>query len=251
MNKMQVTEDRILNGKITLLQPKDGYRVAVDPLLLAASVDVRPGQSILDVGAGVGTAMLCLASRVSNCHITGIEKQIELSDLAQKNITQNGFADQLTVINGDITDSTALNPGSFHHVMTNPPFLEQTKSITSSQKLKALANHESTASLKGWLDFCLQMLVPKGHINLIHRADRLDELLPLMQGKFGGVTVFPLWPKQSRPAKRVLIQARKLIKSPLRLASGLVLHEASGKYTAAAQAILSGKGLIDFGDLAT
>ena len=53
------TEDSLLGGKIMMRQPVQGYRVAIDPLLLAASISVEPGESVLDVGAGVGAAGLC------------------------------------------------------------------------------------------------------------------------------------------------------------------------------------------------
>jgi tRNA1(Val) A37 N6-methylase TrmN6 len=82
------------------------------------------------------------------------------------------------------------------------------------------------------------MLQPKGTLVVVHRADRLDELLAALRGKVGEITVFPLWPKAGRPAKRVLVRARKGVATPLALLPGLVLHEDDGRYTPIAQAVL-------------
>jgi len=81
-------------------------------------------------------------------------------------------------------------------------------------------------------------LKPKGRLTLIHRADRLDELLAELRRHAGEIVVFPLWPKQGQPARRVLVSARTGVATPLRMAAGLVLHEASGAYADAARDVL-------------
>ena len=108
-----------------------------------------------------------------------------------------------------------------------------------------MANRESTVDLAAWLRFAITMLRPKGTLVMIHRADRLDDLLAALQGKVGEIVLFPLWPKTNRPAKRVLIRARKAMQTPLSLLPGLVLHEEDGRYTAAADQVLrDGAGLV-------
>jgi tRNA1(Val) A37 N6-methylase TrmN6 len=93
--------------------------------------------------------------------------------------------------------------------------------------------------LAGWLAACLRMLKPDGYLTLIHRADRLDELLAALLGRAGDVIVFPLWPAAAgRPAKRVLIQARKGARGPLRLVPGLVLHDRDGRFSNVAESVL-------------
>ena len=66
-----------------------------------------------------------------------------------------------------------------------------------------------------------------------------------MADRAGDIAVFPLWPGIGKPASRVIVRARKGVASPTRLLPGLVLHEADGRYTTAADAILrEGAGLI-------
>jgi tRNA1(Val) A37 N6-methylase TrmN6 len=88
------------------------------------------------------------------------------------------------------------------------------------------------------VDFALQMARAGGTVTFIHRSDRLDDLLARFHEKAGGIIVFPFWPKRGRPAKRVIVHAVKGSRAPLILASGLVLHAASGAYTKVADAIL-------------
>jgi tRNA1(Val) A37 N6-methylase TrmN6 len=224
---------------VRLLQPTRGYRVAIDPVFLAASVAAMAGETILDVGGGVGAASLCLAARVPGCRIFSLEIQDELSDLARENIALNGAEGRVECLRGSIAEPLPrLAPGSFHHVMTNPPFNEAASGNASPIAGKDLANRESAVDLASWLRFAVTMLRPKGTLVMIHRADRLDELLAALHGKVGEIVVLPLWPKVDRPAKRVVVRARKAAQTPLALLPGLVLHEADGRYTPAADRIL-------------
>ena len=241
-----VTDDRILGGRVRLTQPQEGYRVAIDPVFLAASVPAAPGDMVLDVGAGVGAAALCLAWREPGCQVRGIEMQRDLARLAARNIELNGFVGRVEVMIGDLLrPPPRLAPSSFHHVMANPPFLPLDAGPLSPHMGRAVANHEGEATLADWVRFCLTMARPKGTVTFIHRADRMEALLGELKSRTGEIVVFPLWPGGSRPASRILVRARKEVGAPTRLAAGLVLHEPDGRYTPAAEAILrDGVGLV-------
>src|SRR5438552_18366251 len=96
------TEDRLLGGRIRLKQPAVGYRAAIDPVFLAAAVAVEPHQLVLDVGCGTGAAMLCLAARVPECRIVGLEMQRDLVRLAGDNAILNAMETRLSVMIGDL-----------------------------------------------------------------------------------------------------------------------------------------------------
>ncbi len=236
--------DSLLGGKVRLRQPPQGYRVAVDPVFLAASVPAASVERLLDVGAGVGAAALCFAHRVPGARVTGLELQPELAGLARQNAVLNDMADRVSIHQGDLLRPPRDLQGGFDHVIANPPYLPAGRAVPPPDASKALANVEGEAGLADWVDFCLKMVKPKGAVTLIHRADRLDELVALLHGRAGGVVIFPLWPKQGREARRVIVRARPGVKTPTRLAAGLVLHEAVGEYTAEARAILRGGGAL-------
>lgn len=241
-----VSADTLLGGKIRLLQPQTGYRAAIDPVFLAAAVPAGPGDMVLDVGAGVGAVSLCLAWRERGCQIRGIEPQRGLARLAARNIELNGFVGRIEVMIGDLLrPPPRLAPGSFHHVMANPPFLPAENGTRPPDPGKAAAQVEGEAGLADWIRFCLTMTRPKGSVTFIHRADRLDALLSELRTRAGEIVIFPLWPGGNKPAGRVLVRARKSVAGPMRLATGLTLHEPDGRYTEAAEAVLRhGAGLV-------
>jgi len=238
---LAVTEDGLLGERVRLRQPAQGPRVAIDPVFLAASIPAEPNQQILDAGCGAGAAMLCLAARVPQCRVIGFELQRDLVRLAGDNVLLNGMADRLSVMVGDLLQPPPrLSPGMFDHVMANPPFIERGRGSRVSDPAKAAATIEGDAALGDWVRFALVMVRAKGTVTFIHRADRIDALLAQLAGRAGGIVVFPLWPKAGQPAGRILVQARKEVAAPAGLAPGLVLHEANGRFTAAADAILRG-----------
>jgi tRNA1(Val) A37 N6-methylase TrmN6 len=238
-----VTDDALLGGRIQLLQPESGYRAAIDPVFLAAAVPARAGERVLDVGAGTGAASLCLAARVDDCRIAGLDVDAAVVRMANENVRRNGAASRVNVMIGDIArPPVRLAPGTFDHAMANPPYLEAGRATPPADSGRATAHveaHGSSANLGDWIKFALSMVRAKGTLTLIHRADRLDHVLSELHGRAGGIVVFPLWPDASaKPAKRVLVHAVKGSAQPMRLAAGLILHASDGRFTAAADAVL-------------
>ena len=235
-----VSRDSLLGGRVTVLQPVTGYRAAIDPVFLAAAVPAAAGERVLDVGSGVGTAALCLATRVPGAKVSGIELQRDLVRLAMRNADLNGLSGGADFMRGNLLEPPLrLAPASFHHVMANPPFVEAGRGNKPPDPGKAAATMEGMADFGDWLKFCLVMARPRGSVTLIHRADRLDEVLAAMRGHLGEIVVFPLWPGGGdKPAKRVVVRGRKGLATPLRLSPGLVLHGPDGAFTEAAHAIL-------------
>jgi tRNA1(Val) A37 N6-methylase TrmN6 len=233
------TEDRLLGGRVRLRQPAEGYRVAIDPVFLAAAVAAEPHQLVLDVGCGAGAAMLCLGLRVPQARIVGLELQRDLVRLAGDNAILNGMEARISVMIGDLLHAPPrLSFGAFDHVMANPPYNERDRSVLAAAAGKTEATVEGAADLGAWVRFALAMVRPKGSITFIHRADRIDALLGEIAGRAGEVVVYPLWAAADRPASRVLVRARKQIAAPARLAPGLVLHRADGRLSEPAESIL-------------
>lgn len=232
------TDDHLLGGRVSLRQPACGYRAAIDPVLLAAAVPAAAGERVLDLGCGVGAAMLCLAVRIPGVFVTGLERQADLAGLALANIAANGLAQRARVVHGEVATLEGLASERFDHVMMNPPFLAAGSGTRSPHATKGLSTTEGDADLALWVDAAHRALVPRGWLTLIHRADRFDTAVAALAPRYGAVTLISLWPRAGEPARRVLIRARKGVRSPATIHPGLVLHGADGAYSERARRIL-------------
>jgi tRNA1(Val) A37 N6-methylase TrmN6 len=241
-----LTDDRLLDGRVHLRQPAEGFRASIDAVLLAAAVQAAEGDSVLDVGSGTGAAALCLAARVEGAQVTGIESDRTLVRLAGDNAEASGLSARARFYLGDlVAPPIRLSPASFDHVMANPPFAPAGSGRAPNHPGRAQAMVEGQVTLAGWLDFCLRMVKQGGTVTVIQRADRLDEVLARLSGRLGALVVLPLWPHAGEPAKRVVIGGRKGSGAPLTLLPGLVLHRADGGYTPAAETVLRGGGALE------
>jgi tRNA1(Val) A37 N6-methylase TrmN6 len=232
-----VTDDTLLGGRVLIRQPKEGYRVAIDPVLLAAAVKAKAAERLLDVGCGTGAAMFCLAARIANIDISGLEIQPSLAALATEGLKLNNLETRARIIVGDLAalpDIICAYP--FDVVMTNPPF--GADGTVSPKASVATAHHESDVDLAQWIHACLKLLRPKGRLVIIHRADRLGAIMAPLTPSCGDIQIYPIFPKAGQPAKRVIIDAGKDRKTGETLHAGLVLQSENGDYTARAEAIL-------------
>lgn len=221
-----------------LIQPSTGYRAGIDPLFLSAALHPKKHERILDVGCGVGTAAIALAVRCPHVKVTGMEIQLNLCEFALRNLELNSVMDRVDVIPADVlSPPSCLQGNMFDHVMTNPPYYEDHRSQSSPIPEKAQANTE-TVNLDKWIRFCLRVLKPKGIFTMIHRAERLAEIMTHLETLTGDIVVYPLWPSLHKPARRIIVQARKDTGGELRLARGIILHGGVNKYTPEAEAIL-------------
>ena len=232
------TLDKLLDGRVTLQQPAKGYRAAIDPVLLAAAIPARPGQKILDLGCGAGAAMFCLAARVKNLHITGLERDERYHACAAANISHNAALGAFTVIAADLRrPPRALPANAFDHVMANPPYHPSEAYDPGRESAKASAHAMPPDDKPAWIKTAHTRLRHRGALTLIVPAAALPTVLAPLHPKFGGITILPLAPHQGEPAKRLIIRAAKDSKAPLRLLPGMILHEGKA-YTPAIASVL-------------
>lgn len=220
----QLTQDEFLGGLIRIWQPKVGYRAATDPVFLAAAVSAKPGQKVLEIGCGAGTALSCLCQRVGGLDAFGLEIQSNYADLARRNAQENSF--EYKVSTGDLLDMPdPIRTDAFDHVFTNPPFYNASASSAPSDGGRDVAHRIGDALLDDWISVGLRRLKPKGYFTIIHRAERLADILGALHGKAGDIRILPLCAREGRSAGRVIVRARKGAAAPLELLAPLVLHE--------------------------
>jgi tRNA1(Val) A37 N6-methylase TrmN6 len=250
-----LSSDAWLGGRLTLVQPRRGHRAGTDAALLAAAADF-PGSRFADVGAGVGAVALAILSRRPGVSADLIEIDSDLADLAACNAERNGFARLVRILRLDVCDSRArrdagLGDGRAEAVVTNPPFFDAGAVRVSPHGGRArahvFAEDAGEAPLAAWIRACVAILKPGGRFVMIHRPDALPAILVAAENRLGALALLPVHPRAGASAHRLLVSGIKGSKAPLRIAQGLVLHEANGRLTDEADAIHHGEKLIDWG----
>ncbi len=170
------TLDILCNEKVRLIQKKKGYRVSIDPLLLANFLRVKKGESLIDVGTGCGIIPIYLAKKghVGN-RFVGVEIQDELYGLAVRNKELNECAN-VQFVKGDAkTDAKKL--GNFHVLVSNPPYVKQKTGRKSAEYSRLIARYESDLDLFSIVSVASSLLSTGGRLYLIYPAKRLGEVV--------------------------------------------------------------------------
>jgi tRNA1(Val) A37 N6-methylase TrmN6 len=238
------SEDAFLGGALRILQPRGGYRAGLDAVLLAATLEAKGGERVLDLGAGVGVVGLAAARRLNDIEVTLVERDPALAALARSNIAMNGLDRRVRVVVADVTRPLGEAPeldgliARFAHALVNPPYHIEGRGTLAVEPAKAAANAMPAGALERWLRFAAAMLRPGGTVTLIHRPNALEELLAGLARRFGGAVLLPLHARPGEPASRLIVRAVKGSRAALELRPGLVLHKADHGFRPRIEAVL-------------
>ena len=243
-----VTVDKILKGKISIIQFKKGFRYGFDAVFLAAFVNgylkklKKKKISLVDVGSGVGTISLIIAYMNEEINITAIENNNSYIEIAKENILKNNFQKKINLMKEDIFDFDNDLISRFDIVVTNPPFYDQYQKKSENELdnyAKRIINYES------WIDNSVKLLKDKGIIFLIIPTVLLEKSLKFLSTKTGSFKIFPIWPNQKKSSKRLILLAKKGGASPTELMSGMRLLNNQGNVTKNARTY-SNNGIFNF-----
>ncbi|MBL4785022.1 MAG: methyltransferase [Cohaesibacteraceae bacterium] len=246
-DQLTCSHDQFLGNKLVVMQPRNGHhRSGTDAVLLAACVPANASDVIVDLGAGVGVAGLCIATRVSDLHLVLAEIDPQLCELANDNC-QNGLKDSslasFQILNTDITlksnhrIAAGLRDNMANHVICNPPFYHPDKFRASPDSARARAHMLTDEGLEPWFRAATSVLKHGGTFSMIHRADALEDLLAQFGRRFGNICIKPLYPRPNSPAHRIIVQGTKGSKAPIQLLEGFTLQDGNGNYSCAAEQI--------------
>jgi len=242
-DRLAVTDDAMLGGRLRLLQPRGGHRFGHDAVLLAASIPAKPKDHAVEFGSGVGAAGLALLARVRGITVTMIEIDPALSELAAQNIARNGFAASARAIMLDAGatarafSAKGLIAGCADHVFMNPPFNDETHRA-SPDLMKSRAHVASRALLTRWVASATRLLRTNGTLTVIWRADGLTSVLDALSEQCGSVSILPVHGKDGGAAIRVIVQAIKDGRAPLSLLAPLFLSGKDNLPTADAEKVM-------------
>ncbi|MDE0521403.1 MAG: methyltransferase [Boseongicola sp.] len=238
----KIVADAFLGARLRIRQPATGYRAGSDPVFLAASVPASPGDSVLELGTGAGTALLCLMVRVPGLAVTGIDRNPGHVGLARENLSLNHLAG--TIVEADIAClPKSVTSRRFDHVMFNPPYFDR-RTGSASPEPEREASRSGETGTAAWIASGLRRARPGGTLTFIQRIEHLPRMLAEVGTRLGNVRILPMQPRRSRPAKLFILQGRKGSKGAFRLLPPIILHGSDrhlsdgDDYTEAASAIL-------------
>jgi len=215
--KAHETIDTFLNGKLKIIQSRQGYRFSVDALLLAEFVSIRSEDVVVDLGAGCGIISLFLAVERGVGFIVGLELQEGLASQAKRNIVLNKLENKIGIIQGDLRN-LPMAPGFANVVVCNPPFRKGKSGRINPDPCKAIARHEIAVSLDDILASGKALLKPGGRLALIYPSNRLAEIFSKMRiQELEPKRLQIIFPDPSSHAKLAMIEGRLHGKSGLKI----------------------------------
>lgn len=227
------------DGQVSVKQPREGYRAGTDAILLASSLDAKPSEHILELGCGTGVVMLLARHHLPDCQFTGLENSADMLALSREN---TAHADNVDIKEGSIRQIPKNWHLQYDQVVANPPYFDNRQAVRMSDaKAPSFVNADLT--LDDWIGAMLLALKPRGIGTLIYRADGLEKICVALAGKAGRLRIQPIHSYADMPAKRIIVQFRKSVKSESALLPALIMHErgTEEKYAPEALKILTGK----------
>jgi len=228
----ETLDDLLING-LQIIQKAGGFRFTLDAVLLAHFVSLKEGDQVVDLGTGTGVIPLLLTTRLKKIHVTGVELQPEMAEMAARSVELNQLGGKITILEGDLRGiNKSLAGGTYHVVTANPPYGMLGEGLINPQNDKALARHEVSCSLEDVVQAASKLLNYQGRFALIQRSERLAELFSLLRQ-------YSLEPRRLRfihsylhkPARHLLLEARKKAPADLQILPPLVVYERAGQYS--------------------
>lgn len=217
---------------IKIIQKDDVFSFSLDSMLLANFIDANKAQKIIDLGTGNAPIPLFLTLK-TNAKIYGIEIQEEPFDLAQRSVELNHLENQITIIKDDLKGIyKKLGANTFDIVCSNPPYFKVSDtSIINKNDTLTIARHEVKANVNDIIEEASKLLVDGGKLYIIHRIERMPEIIKLLENKNFGIKRMQLiYPKEDGNAYMFIIESKKNKKTDLKIIKPLVVHN-NGRYT--------------------
>ena len=233
MEKVEIN-DLVYFKNIKIVQDKDYFNFSLDSILLPNFVEItRKTKKILDMCTGNAPIPLILSTK-TDAKIYGVELQKEVYDLAKETIKINNLDNQIELINDNIKNLKKIfDTETFDIITCNPPyFKKKDDSIINENKVKSIARHEIEMELEDVMIISKALLKNEGSLVLVHRTDRLIEIIELMKKhNIEPKRMRLIYPKVNMESNLVLIEGRKNGKEGLKILPPLYIHNDDSSYT--------------------
>jgi tRNA1(Val) A37 N6-methylase TrmN6 len=221
---------------LKIVQRDDMFAFSLDAVLLADFTHVyKKTGVIMDFGTGNAPIPLYLSLKTKK-PIIGVEIQPDAVDLARRSVALNKLEHQISIVEADIKDLHRLYESSSIDLITcNPPFFKATAGVGSVNAIEAftIARHEIKIDLETVIIQAKRLLSTLGVLTMIHRVERLEELIILLnRHRFAVKRMRFVYPKKGNPAQAVLVEAFANGKQGgMKMPDPLYVYDENGTYT--------------------
>ncbi len=251
---LATTRDAFLGGKIEVMQPtRQGHRSGLDAILLAAALPSQASGRVADLGSGAGVAGLVAIALRPDLQVLLVENNRQMATLAFQSsrlAANSTLAQRVEVLDADVTltgearEKAGLKSGAFDFVIMNPPYNDNQSNQTSGNRLRADAHMMGEGGLDAWMRTATTILKSRGMLVMIYRSQAIGQIIAATQGRFGGLSISPIYSRENEDAKRLLVRAIKGSKAPVTFAPPIVVHNEDGSFTPKTDAILRGEAML-------
>lgn len=215
-----------------VLQKKQGFRFSIDAVLLAHFVQPKAGQRLLDLGTGSAVIPVLLAARHPRLLIDGVELQPAIAAMAQRSVQYNQLQRQIRIIQRDLTQLPKQYEQQYDWVISNPPFFPVGTGKQNPNRQIALSRHEIACTLEQLIQSGARCLRSRGHFALVHRAERLTEILACCaRHRLSPYRLRMVHPTLEQPANLILLEAIKDGRNQLQVLQPLPVYRGVAKIT--------------------
>lgn len=221
-------------NNLKIIQNTKGFCFGIDSVLLSDyAKNLKNGSKVIDIGTGTGIIGLLLCAKSKLKHITGIEIQEEVANMAKRSVSLNNLEDKFDILNINIKDVFEyIEPNSIDAIVTNPPYMKLNSGAQNIEKSKLISRHEVECNLEDIIKISYKLLKSKSEFYMVHRAERIADIMYLLKK-------YKLEPKQIRFVQSkinsspnlVLIRCVKDGGNALKIDNPLVVYNDDGTYT--------------------
>jgi tRNA1(Val) A37 N6-methylase TrmN6 len=232
INDNEVIDDLQYKG-LKIIQKKDGFKFGIDAVILSNFLDVKKSDDIIDLGTGTGIIPILLAGKTEAKSIIGLEIQADMAEMANRSVILNSQNDRVKIVCGDIKESIErFGNSTFNCVVTNPPYMSVGRGLVNPSDTKSIARHEILCTLEDIIRLSSRLLVPGGQFAMVHRPQRLVDILFLMrQYKIEPKFLRFVHPSPYKRANLVLVKGFRGGNPELKMLEPLYVYDESGKYS--------------------
>ena len=219
---------------LKIIQNKNGFCFGIDSVILSDfAKNVKPNSNIMDLGTGTGILPILLSVKTEAKKIWGIEIQEDVANMAKRSVLLNKLEDKIEIINENILNLyNKFEKNSVDVIVTNPPYKKKGTGVINEKESKLISRHEITASLEDFIEISSKLLKDKGEIFMVHRPERLVDILYLMRNKkIEPKNIRFVYANKESEPKLILVRGVKNAKEFLKVEKNLYIYNEDGNYS--------------------